>query len=148
MNMIFFNLGQGLVFTLLYLLVITQVSSQTWQSLGAPYSVNLSKDIAVGYSGTTRVLYIAAKEDSILKSTGSSISWTNMPFAKPDLVTCESSNPDVVYTGVTSGSTAGVWKSTDGGSVWSQSNSGLGNTSVTRLSISPFNNNVLYVGAV
>ena len=131
---------------LLSLCSITGIYAQTWEYLGARWCVSVTSDMSLGYSGTTRVLYLAAKRDSLLKSTGSTIYWVNdTQLANADFVTCLFRNPDVVYAGVNN---VGVSKSTSGGNSWTQINNGLTNLKVVRLAISPFDVGRLYVGAV
>lgn len=121
--------------------------TQTWQPLGIKHSINNAVDISMGYSGGTRMIYIAASQDSVLKSEGSSISWTNKPFVKPQFVACVSSSPNTVYAGgSTAQGNAGVWKSTNGGTSWSLSNSGISNNTLTKIAISQVNSNFLFVG--
>jgi photosystem II stability/assembly factor-like uncharacterized protein len=52
-------------------------------------------------------------------------------------------NPMIMYAG---SNTSGVWKTTDGGLVWNQVNTGLTNTAVQCLDIGVSNPNVLYAG--
>ncbi|MBI5475901.1 MAG: hypothetical protein HY964_04115 [Ignavibacteriales bacterium] len=135
----------------LILLVTTIVNcvmnAQTWQYLGPQYSVNVTSGFAVGYTGGTRTLYLAAKQDAVMESSGSTISWIKKPFSYPDFVVCESNNPSTVYSGLTSSTSGGVWKSTDGGNNWISKNVGLTNLETTTLTISPTDNNYLYLGA-
>ncbi|MBI3195408.1 MAG: hypothetical protein HYZ34_13235 [Ignavibacteriae bacterium] len=119
--------------------------AQTWQYLGAQYSVNVTSDLAVGYSGGVRTMYLAAQQDVVMKSTGSTISWTELLPPNPDFVTCLSTNPGVVYVSDAFGTTP-VQKSTDGGTTWNGITSGVSNSGVTRLAISKQNQNFLYLG--
>lgn len=117
------------------------IFSQTWQSLGIRYSVNNAVDMSVGYSGSTRVIYLAAKEDSLLRADGLTISLINKPFVKPNFVACVTTNPDVVYAGGINN--AGVWKSTNGGTSWTQI---LTSTNMVKMTVSPLNSNNLFAG--
>lgn len=122
-------------------LVASNLFSQTWQSLGIRYSVNNAADMSVGYSGSTRVIYLAAKEDSLLRADGSTITWVNKPFVKSNFVACVSTNPNIVYAGGVNN--AGVWKSTNGGISWTQI---LTSDNLLKMTISPLNSNNLFAG--
>jgi hypothetical protein len=52
-------------------------------------------------------------------------------------------DPDIIYAG---SNTTGIWKTTNAGMNWSQTNSGLTNTTVQALAISASNPEVLYCG--
>jgi hypothetical protein len=129
-----------LMFIILFLFS-TFMHGQTWQSLGIRYSVNNAVDMSVGYSGATRVMYLAAKGDSLLRTEGSSINWVNKPFAKPNFVSCAPSNPNLVYAG--GANNAGVWKSTNGGTSWTQI---LTSTNMVKMTVSPLDSNNLFAG--
>jgi len=75
------------------------------------------------------ILY-AAGPDGVLKSTdrGANWKWINLPlvFFSPFTVAIDSQNADTVYVGIWSYDRgSGVWKSTDAGTSWSLSRSGL-----------------------
>src|SRR5437870_2320263 len=95
-------------------LPMSHAHAQTWQYLGAQYSVNFPNDLAVGYSGATRTLYLAAGTDAVMVSTGSSISWARNSFTKARFVTCSPANPATVYAG----KTGLLQKSTNSGATW------------------------------
>ncbi len=127
-------------------MIASFVQAQTWQYLGAQYSISTAADLSVGYSGSTRTLYLAASSDAtngVLRSTGSSISWTKKPFAYPTFIICESANPSTLYAG----RSGLLQKSTNSGDTWTTIHNSLTNTSVTRLAISPSPSTFLYVGA-
>lgn len=140
------NSKKSLLAILIIFLIPRIAVAQAWDYLGERWSVNVGSDVAIGFSGSTRVLYVAANQDSLLKSSGSAIYWTNKPFAKPLFVACEVSNPNVVYVRSTVGATDKIWKSTNGGDSWSDISAGISNGVLTRLAISPLNTSILFLG--
>lgn len=58
-------------------------------------------------------------------------------------ILCEGFNPQIMYAG---SNTTGIWKTTNSGIIWVQSNTGLTNLTVQAMAISISNPGVLYVG--
>ncbi len=115
------------------------IDAQTWQYLGAQYSVNQPSDISFGYSGGTRSLYLAAQQDVLLYSSGSGINWIKQSGAPtPVLVVCVSTNPSTVYAGSNLPNPY-LERSTDNGFTWTPIISGLPFPlpTFTHLAISP-----------
>src|SRR2546425_8305409 len=128
----------------LILILSSHLGAQTWQYLGGERSVNVSTQLAVA-SGTT--FYLGTKEGEILKSTNAGQSWSKLGFSFADFVTCESTNPSVVYAGL-SQDVGVIQTSTDGGSTWFDINTNLTDSKVSCLAISPFASNDLLAGTL
>ncbi len=121
-----------------------QTNSQRWKSMTGPWYCSYAADISIGYHGNQRVIYVAdSTSNSLLKSTDEGMSWIHLPVAYPDAVACIPHRPDTVYVGVPG---MGLLKSIDGGKSFEEINNGFESTLPRRLSISPHDENLIYVG--
>jgi hypothetical protein len=123
----------------------------TWRSSGSGISGDDVDGLAVD-PGRPSTIY-AVVEDSLYVSVDAGVGWTKTT-GKMEV---NSSEADVLMVAVTAdvlyaGTTAGVWKSTDGGSTWSQG-TGLSSTGYLRyfyaivaLAVDPSDPSVLYAG--
>jgi hypothetical protein len=123
----------------------------TWRSSGSGISGDDVDGLAVD-PDTPSTVY-AAVEDSLYVSAGAGLSWTKtagkMQVNSSDAhVLIVAVTADVVYAGTT----AGVWKSRDGGATWSQG-TGLSSSGILRyffgiaaLAVDPVKSSVLYAG--
>lgn len=132
-----------------------------WTPLG-PFTVpsgyngyrGLGRVNAIAFHPTDEnVVYIGAPSGGFWKTTNGGQTWTTHSDILPTLgvsaIVVDHVNPDVLYMGTGDrdagdASGLGVWKSLDGGSTWSESNSGMGNVTVGRLLIHPNDNNILF----
>jgi hypothetical protein len=123
----------------------------TWRSSGSGISGDDVDGLAVDPNRPSTVY--AAVEDSLCVSANAGTSWTKtagkMQVSSSDAhVLTVAVTADVVYTGTT----AGVWKSRDGGATWSQG-TGLSSSGILRyffgiaaLAVDPVKSSVLYAG--
>src|SRR5437867_9933467 len=89
------------ILSILTSLLAARAGAQTWQYLGAQYSINVASDMSIGYSGSSPALYLAQKQGVAKKLTEGGV-WSDLPHdytASADLIACEPANPDVVYVG-------------------------------------------------
>ena len=87
--------------------------------------------------------------DGLYKTTNGGTSWTrmsNLNFTLVDTIAVDPNDGNIIYAG-TSG-TDEIWRSTDGGSTWSElldaSNAGLGSFNLRGLAIDPDDSRVIY----
>jgi photosystem II stability/assembly factor-like uncharacterized protein len=146
------NMHKYLNFILFWFSIVfcfsVSIEAQTWQYLGAQYSVNQASDISLGYSNGTRSLYLAAQQDVVLYSSGSTINWIRRSGSPtPIFVACISTNPSTIYAGGNLPN-AFLQRSTDNGASWTQILSGLPAQlpTFTRLAISPTVSSNLFLG--
>ena len=111
-----------------------------------------------GVSGNPHIYYVGAASGGVWKTVDGGLFWEPVfddhPSHSIGALAVAASDPEIVWVGtgephirsnVTIGD--GVWKSTDGGSTWS--NMGLGATGrISRVLIHPSNPNIVYVGAL
>jgi|GEM_PF-5643085 len=106
--------------------LLTTTFAQQWVSLNGPYRATNGKDITLGYTGSTRVLYAAT--DSVRKSVNSGDSWTTIGnkispsgyITNPLIVGTKPIDANIVITG-TYDNIAGngtIWRSTNSGSTF------------------------------
>lgn len=97
-------------------------------------------------------LFIGSPSGGIWKSSNGGANWTNLssnlPFLGVSSILIHPSNPNIMYigTGDRDGSDSqgfGVYKSTDGGSTWTQMSTGMGNATVGILLMHPSDPNTL-----
>jgi hypothetical protein len=123
----------------------------TWTSSGSGISDDDVDGLAVDPDGSSTVY--AAVEDSLYVSMDAGAGWTKttgkmeVNSSEADILTV-AVTADVIYAGTT----AGVWKSRDGGATWSQG-AGLSSSGILRyffgiaaLAVDPVNPSVLYAG--
>lgn len=67
---------------------------------------------------------------------------------KTEALAVDPSNSDIVYAGGYEGSNAALYKTTDGGSNWTNMSAGLGGWTVRTIAIDPDNTSILYAGTV
>ncbi|HEY5838117.1 MAG TPA: SBBP repeat-containing protein [Pyrinomonadaceae bacterium] len=92
----------------------------------------------------------AGTNTGVFKSINAGANWNLTGTARPstapvftNTVAVDPSNTSIVYAGMQGG---GVFKSTNGGSLYDQKNSGLGSSVVNVLAIDPVNPTTLYAG--
>ena len=104
--------------------------SGDWSFYGGPWCAKNLADVAVGMVSGSPVIYGVNKDYSLVKSTDEGQSWTVL-LEDVDIrcVTCDPNNGNLVYIGRQS-SDGGVMFSTNGGTDWTQINSGLPGTFV------------------
>jgi hypothetical protein len=97
-------------------------------------------------------IYIGSPSGGIWKTTNNGTSWTNLCNNMPTLgvssIVIHPVNPDIIYIGSGDRDAGdalpmGVFKSTDGGATWTQSNLGMGNAVVGAMSMDPNDVNTL-----
>lgn len=101
---------------------------------------------------TASTIYVGAPCGGLWKTTNGGTSWSSNTDGLPTLgvssIAIDPIDDDTIYIGTgdkdaTDAAGLGVMKTTDGGSNWSSSNSGMGNVTVNRLLINPSNHAIL-----
>lgn len=69
-------------------------------------------------------------------------------FGKTEALAVDPSNSNVVYAGGYEGSNAALYKTTDGGSNWTDMSAGLGGLTVRTIAMNPDNTSIIYAGTV
>ncbi len=123
---------------------------QFFYDANGPWAAYVLQIAVGGVPGELPNVYCLAN-NSVYKSTNRGDTWVqlNINF-QPTCIMCESSNPDILYIG--SANSAGIYKSTDGGSSFNFYNQGLpGYWSISAnkkpsIAISPYDNQILYLG--
>jgi photosystem II stability/assembly factor-like uncharacterized protein len=140
---------------------ISQIPNPTWQPLGPlRFPVNNTGQIN-GIGRVTKVkfdphdihkLYATSASGGLWVSTNDGDTWSGtgtdkMPSHKEATVCIDYSNTNIIYLGTGDPnyyySGYGVWKSTDGGANFAQSNTGMGNRLVDELLMNPLNDSIL-----
>lgn len=139
----------------------------SWKNMGLKSSEHISKIIVdprnsdVVYVAVYGPLWSAGGERGTYKTIDGGKTWKQIHFISENSGTCDlvmdPTNPDVlyeavhqrrrhVYTYIGGGAESGVYKSTDGGTTWTQLKSGLPTSNLGRvgLAISPANSNYVY----
>ena len=138
-----------------------QSSSGTWTALGPvdvptngtgqPNGIGRVNSVTVNPTNNS-ILWAGTPAGGLWKSVNSGSSWTsitdNMPTLGVSDILIDSANTSIMYmgTGDRDGGDApgmGVWKSTNGGTTWTASNTGMGNKTVGMLLMKPSNHNEL-----
>ena len=106
--------------------------------------------------GSSDIIWVGHNDGSIYATangTAASPAWTQNNLGTPNLpgrycssLTIDSANSNIVYATFTGFSADNVYRTTDGGTTWSNLASGLPVAPVHTLAIAPFNHNYLYVG--
>lgn len=107
---------------------------------------------SVLYVGTDS---LGGSNSGVYKTTNGGTSWT---FASSGItgemavqtIAVNPANPNIVWCGVFNGlasSTVGLWKTTNGGTSWAPSNTGMTNFNILSLAVNPLNPNVVYAGS-
>jgi photosystem II stability/assembly factor-like uncharacterized protein len=109
--------------------------------------------VAPGNSG---VIWVGHNDGSIYSTangTAGSPTWTQKNLGTPNLpgrycncLTIDSANSNIVYATFGGFSAGNVWRTTDGGTTWSNLTGNLPAVPVRALAIAPFNHNYLYIG--
>ncbi len=88
---------------------------------------------------------LCAGNAGVFKSTNAGLNWTNVLFINSTSLVINPVNPQIVYAASGSGQSQ-IFKSTDGGTVWTLLTNGLstGNGRRTQLAMSPDNPEILY----
>lgn len=142
-------------------ILIAQIRVPTWDFVGpTTFPVNNTGQIN-GIGRVTKIkfdpivpnkLYATSASGGLWISINGGDTWTGtgtdkMPSHKEATICIDYTNTNTLYLGTGDPNYYyagyGVWKSTDAGATWSQSNSGMGNKLVDELLMSPTNNNTL-----
>lgn len=131
----------------------------TWTNLNPGLTYTHLQCICISPSSPS-VLYVGTdslggSNSGVYKTTNGGLNWT---FASGGItaersiqtIAVHPTNPNIVWCGVFNGlatSTVGLWKSTDGGTTWVVSNSGMTNFNILSLAVNPLNPNVVYAGS-
>jgi photosystem II stability/assembly factor-like uncharacterized protein len=139
----------------------------SWQNMGLKNSEHISKVIVdprnsdVVYVAAYGPLWSSGGDRGVYKTTDGGKTWKQIHFISENAGTCDlvmdPTNPDVlyeavhqrrrhVYTYIGGGPESGVFKTTDGGTTWTQLKTGLPSSNLGRvgLAISPANSNYVY----
>ena len=138
-----------------------QIPAATWQPVGPLlFPINGSGQIN-GIGRVTKVkydphnphkLYATSASGGLWISYNDGISWTEtgtnvMPYHKEATVCLDYTDSSIIYLGTGDpnyySAGLGVWKSTNGGTTFSQSNTGMGNRLVDELLMNPTNHSTL-----
>jgi len=135
--------------------------SGDWTALG-PFTVpsgyngyrGLGRVNAVAFHPTDpNVIYVGAPAGGLWISEDHGFTWASYTDVLPTLgvsaIAVDFINPEVIYMGTGDRDAGdapgiGVWKSFDGGQTWAAFNSGMGNSTVSRLMMHPQNNNIVF----
>lgn len=96
----------------------------TWTSLNGPWRASNAKDITQGYTGSTRVLYVADNGSRFVKSTDGGGRWVTTGITPGDqipnplITACDPFEANRVFVGLFDGTTGRVRRSLDGGGSW------------------------------
>lgn len=133
----------------------------TWQITGpVQFPLNVSGQIN-GIGRVTSIkfdpinqtrVYVTSASGGLWRSNDTGYTWTNvntdyMPNMECASICIDHTNNNILYLG--SGdpnyyySSYGVWKSTNGGTTWAQSNTGMGTPLIVELIMQPTNNQVI-----
>jgi len=104
------------------------------------------------YAGTDQN---GAANSGVYVTTNGGTSWTLMITGITDVkaiqgIAVNPTNPSIAYITVFDGvnpAIAGIYKTTDGGTTWAVSSSGITNLNILSIAINPLNPNVLYAGS-
>ncbi|HEV7473779.1 MAG TPA: SBBP repeat-containing protein, partial [Pyrinomonadaceae bacterium] len=122
--------------------------------LGPPQVTALAID-PVNPSTLYAGCFVNSNGDIVFKTTNGGTTWTasssglstminGQPFIpNVNALAVDPVTPTTVYAGVSPGS---IFKSTDGGAHWNQSNTGFPNTSATAITVNPGNSAIVYAG--
>lgn len=130
-----------------------------WVSCNTGLTYNHVQCIAVSASSPNTV-YVGTDSlggwanSGVYKSTDAGTSWTLVSAGIYDSkgiqwILVHPTDPNIVYVGVFNAlavSAVGVWKTTNGGTTWSPSNTGMDNKQVLCMAFNPLNPNVIYCG--
>ncbi len=132
-------------------------AGENWENVYMGPENDGFKYVYIDPTSNDQVVYAAFKTESnhagFIKSIDGGDTWTDINNGIPTstkwagAIICDPTNPETLYAGVGGygGTTGTVYKSDNGGSLWTQTNLSLSNYSkVTDLLISPINNNVIY----
>ncbi|MHC1774774.1 MAG: PKD domain-containing protein [Lentimicrobium sp.] len=132
-----------------------------WTPLG-PFTVpsgyngyrGLGRVNAVAFHPTNpNIIYAGAPAGGLWISEDHGLTWISHTDILPTLgvsaILVDHVNPDVIYMGTGDrdagdASGLGVWKSFDGGQTWAAFNTGIGNSTVSRLLMHPENNEMVF----
>ena len=136
-------------------------SSSGWQEVG-PVQLpsngtgqpnGLGRINAIGFHPTdANTFYAGAPAGGLWKTTDGGSTWSSntdhLATLGVSAIVVDHTNPSVVYFGsgdrdASDAPGLGVYKSTDAGATWTQSNSGMGNRTVGELVMDPNNNSIL-----
>ena len=131
----------------------TQVGpvSFPYNATGQPTGMGRINVIAF-HPSDVNTMYIGSPSGGLWKTTNGGSSWTTLTDANPTLgvsaIIIHPSSPNTIWIGTGDRDAGdapgmGVYKSTDGGTTWSASNSGMGNHTVCMMLLHPANTNIL-----
>lgn len=101
-------------------------------------------------------IWVGAPQGGLWTSNDGGLTWTsntdNLPTLGVSSILVDRNNPNIIYigTGDRDGGDSpglGIMKSTNGGSTWTQINSGIGNVTVGMMVMNKFNSNIIEVAA-
>jgi CARDB len=135
-----------------------KAATPTWTAIKSPAFDNISA-IAVA-QGNSSIIWVGHNDGSVYKTTNgtaASPTWVRVDMNNPPLpdryvtrLTIDRNNPNLVYATFGGFSPDNVWRTTDGGTTWSDRTgsgvTGLPDAPVRSLVINPNNSNWLYVG--
>lgn len=135
--------------------------SGDWTALG-PFTVpsgyngyrGLGRINAVAFHPTDpNIIYVGAPAGGLWISEDHGFTWASYTDVLPTLgvsaIVVDFINPEIIYMGTGDRDAGdapgmGVWKSFDGGQTWAAFNSGMGNSTVSKLMMHPQNNNIVF----
>jgi len=130
---------------------------EIWENVYMGPENNSFKYVYIDPTSNDQIVYAGYKTETdhagFIKSTDGGINWTDINNGIPSTakwasaIICDPANPETLYAGVGGygGTTGTVYKSDNGGSLWTATNLTLSNYSkVTDLLLSPINSNILY----
>jgi hypothetical protein len=111
------------IFTSLILALALYYSSygqSSWSLMDGPWQAKNAKDIAVGYTGSNRLLYAADQGTKLFKSTNDGASWSTTATAidNPIAVACKPTDPNQLFAATYVNGVGKIKWSTNGGSSW------------------------------
>jgi hypothetical protein len=139
-----------------------KATTPSWTSIKGPVGTNYTDNIsAIAVApGNSNVVWVGYANGNVYKTTNAtstSPTWTQMDLGTPFLpnryvtrITVDPRNSNTVYATFGGFSPDNVWRTTDGGSTWSDitgsGTTGLPDSPVRTLVVNPNNSNWLYAG--
>lgn len=131
----------------------TQLGPVSVPTNGTGQPTGLGRLNCIGFHpSSSTTFYVGSPSGGIWKTTNGGTNWTNLSGSMPTLgvsaILIHPTTPNTIWIGTGDRDHGdapgmGVYKSTDGGTTWSASNSGMGNKTVSMMLLHPTNSNII-----